>query len=68
MDERAAEVFRQRIVASQPWFPQAQALAEIDRLAALSDKARAQARLVLAGMAACLAMPRVDLQRASGRL
>ena len=38
MDERAAEVFRQRIVASQPWFPQAQALAEIDRLAALSDK------------------------------
>ena len=38
MDERAAEVFRQRMVASQPWFPQAQALAEIDRLAALSDK------------------------------
>ncbi len=35
--------------------------------AQLGDKARAQARLVLAGIAACLAMPRVDLQRASGR-
>jgi len=35
--------------------------------ARLGDKARAQARLVLAGIAACLAMPRVDLQRASGR-
>jgi len=33
--------------------------------AELGDKARAQARLVLAGIAACLAMPRIDLQRAS---
>lgn len=38
MDERAAEVFRRRIVEPQPWFPQAEALADIDRLAALSDK------------------------------
>ena len=35
--------------------------------AQLGDKARAQARLVWPGIAACLAMPRIDLQRASGR-
>lgn len=38
MDERAAKIFRRRIVESQPWFQQVQALAEIDRLALLSDK------------------------------
>jgi hypothetical protein len=36
--------------------------------AQLGDKARAHARLVVVGIAACLAMPRVDLQRATGRL
>ena len=43
MDERAAKIFRQRIVESQTWFQQAQALAEIDRLASLSDKALPEA-------------------------
>jgi hypothetical protein len=38
MDERAAKIFRQRIVESQPWFQQAQALAEIDRLASRADR------------------------------
>jgi len=38
MDERAAETFRRRIKESQPWFPQVEALAEIDRLAEFSDR------------------------------
>jgi CHAT domain len=37
VEERAQEQFRQGIAEAQPWYPQVQALAEIDRLAALSD-------------------------------
>jgi hypothetical protein len=38
MEERVAEAFRRRIKESQPWFPQVDALAEIDRLGAFSDQ------------------------------